>query len=108
MTVAEIKDKAKESVQKEARGASAITLLRTARTQSAKARTSEESGDLKGALDAITKAASLTRMCMDSSEFKTEKHGVLHKEFRDFMAVCIIFHSLSVRGQFTLSGARWQ
>jgi ubiquitin carboxyl-terminal hydrolase 8 len=90
-SIAEIKDKAKESVQKEARGASAIALLRAAGVQSIKARASEESGNLKDALGAITRAASLARMFMESSEFKAEAqsggHGVLHKQFRDFIAV---------------------
>jgi ubiquitin carboxyl-terminal hydrolase 8 len=93
MSIAEIKEKAKYNVQKEARGASPLTLLKTARSQSLVAQALEDAGDLKRALDALTKVASLVRMFMDSAEFASEKsssgkHGMLYKEFSDFMAVC--------------------
>ncbi|KAI0924296.1 hypothetical protein AcW2_005215 [Taiwanofungus camphoratus] len=86
-TVAEIKEVAKEQAQK-VRGASAISLLKTARGQIMLAQAREGEGDLKGALSALTKAASLAQMFMDSSEFKQEsqpgKKGVLVKDFLDF------------------------
>ncbi|KAH9945764.1 cysteine proteinase [Amylocystis lapponica] len=82
--ISEIKEAAKEQAQK-VRGASAISLLKTARHQIALAHTREGEGDLHGALSAFTKAASLAQMFMDSSELKQEgKKGVLVKEFLDF------------------------
>ncbi|EGO22632.1 hypothetical protein SERLADRAFT_372069 [Serpula lacrymans var. lacrymans S7.9] len=73
MSVAEIKDKAKEHAQKTARGASAISLIRAARFQTQVAHRCETSQDLKGALGALTKAISLLSMLMDSSEFRAEE-----------------------------------
>jgi len=91
MIVAEIKEKARDSVQREARGVSALTLIKTARNQSLNARTLEEKGDLKNALDAVTKSAKLAQMFMDSAEFVAEKqhgkHGMLYREFNDFILV---------------------
>jgi ubiquitin carboxyl-terminal hydrolase 8 len=91
MTTLEIKEKAKDFVRKEARGATALTLIKTARSQVVNARTSEDKGDYRGALDAVTKAATLAQMFMGSSEFTEEKqpgkHGVLYKEFHDFISV---------------------
>ncbi|EGN91818.1 hypothetical protein SERLA73DRAFT_66796 [Serpula lacrymans var. lacrymans S7.3] len=88
MSVAEIKDKAKEHAQKTARGASAISLIRAARFQTQVAHRCETSQDLKGALGALTKAISLLSMLMDSSEFRAEEQpgrkGVLIKEMLDF------------------------
>lgn len=90
-SVAEIKEAAREQAQK-ARGASAISLLKTARGQIAMAHAREGEGDLPGALSAFTKAALLAQMCMDSSEFKLEaqpggKKGVLVKDFLEFQQV---------------------
>jgi len=91
MTVAEIKIKARETVQKEARGASAMSLIKAARTQFLRAKEYEMNGDLKSALGTFTKAASLAKMAMDSTEFVAEaasgKTGLLRKEFTDFWEV---------------------
>lgn len=79
---------AKEAVRKEARGASALTLIKTARSQLVTAKDYESQGDLKGALSAFTKAASLAQMTMDTAEFASEskgKGGVLRKEFTEFI-----------------------
>ncbi|OSX64490.1 hypothetical protein POSPLADRAFT_1065606 [Postia placenta MAD-698-R-SB12] len=70
-TVADIKDTAKEQVLK-VRGASAISLLKSARAQCRVAEECELEGNTKGALSALTKAASLVQMFMDSAEFKQE------------------------------------
>jgi TPR repeat protein len=86
-SVNEIKQKAREAVRKEARGASALTLLKTAKTQMLTARDFESQGDLKEALSAFTKVASLLQMTMDTAEFASEsrgKGGVLKKEFAEF------------------------
>ncbi|KAF9233475.1 hypothetical protein BU15DRAFT_53836 [Melanogaster broomeanus] len=88
LTVAEVKEKAKEDVRKAAHGVSAISLIKTARSQSQLAQINENQGDLKGALSALLKAGSLAHMFMNSPEFIAEnkhgKHGVLYKEFLDF------------------------
>ncbi|KAL6309343.1 hypothetical protein BKA93DRAFT_821670 [Sparassis latifolia] len=86
-TVAQIKEAAKEQAQK-VRGASAISLLKSARGQIQLAQALERDGNLKGALSALTKSAALAQMFMDSAEFKQEaqpgKMGVLVKDFLDF------------------------
>ena len=91
MTAAEIKIKAQATVQKEARGASAMSLIRAARAQSLLAKKYEMNGNLKIALDAFTKAASLAKMTMESAEFAAEsassRTGLLRKEFTDFWVV---------------------
>lgn len=91
MSVSDIKEKAKENAHKIARGASALSLIRTARTQTLTAQECELSGDLKGALSAFIKAGTLAQMFMDTAEFKVEsghgKKGVLYKEFQDFTQV---------------------
>lgn len=89
-TVADIKTAAKEQVQR-VRGASATSLLRTAREQVLLAKVNENDGDLRGALSAYTKAASLAAMFMDTIEFKQEmqpgKKGVLTQDFLKFKQV---------------------
>jgi ubiquitin carboxyl-terminal hydrolase 8 len=89
-TVAEIKAAAKEQALR-ARGASATSLLKTARDQVLTAKASEGTGELREALSALTKAVSLITMLMDSSEFKLEmqpgKKGVLTREFLSFQQV---------------------
>lgn len=89
-TVAEIKAGAKEQAQR-VRGASATSLLKAAREQILHAKTYENDSDLKGALVALTKAASLAQMFMESSEVKQEmspgKKGVLTKDFMLFQQV---------------------
>jgi ubiquitin carboxyl-terminal hydrolase 8 len=97
MSVFEIKEKAKESAHKQARGASPMSLIKTARTQSLAAKDCELSGDLRGALSAFIKAGTLAQMFMDTAEFKAEsghgKKGVLFKEFQDFTQVgCAAYH----------------
>ena len=92
MSVAEIKAKAKESVSKEARGASAITLIKTARTQILSAKEHEAKGDLRSALGTYIKAATLAKMTMDSPEYVQESRGkgaggVIRKELNDFLEV---------------------
>ncbi|KZT67329.1 cysteine proteinase [Daedalea quercina L-15889] len=73
-TVAEIKEVAKEQAQK-VKGASPLSLLRSARTQITHAKEYELSGDLRNALSSLTKAVSLVAIVLDSPEFKTEQHG---------------------------------
>ncbi|KAH9958814.1 hypothetical protein BC827DRAFT_540115 [Russula dissimulans] len=88
MSVAEIKEQAKQQAQRGSRGVSAVSLIRSAKGQISLAQTREGAGDLKGALSAFTKAASLTQVFIDSAEFKAEnvpgKRGLLWKEFTDF------------------------
>ena len=82
-----------ETVRKEAHGASAMTLLRTAQSQVAQGKDCERHGDLKGALSAFTKAAGLARMTITSAEFMAEtrsKGGVLKREFTEFYEVCLL------------------
>ncbi|KAF8972765.1 hypothetical protein BDZ97DRAFT_1649812 [Flammula alnicola] len=88
MSVAEIKTKAKEGVNKEARGVSAITLIKTARTQILSAKEHEAKGDLRSAFGSYIKAATLAKMTMDSPEYVQEskgKGGVIRKELNDFL-----------------------
>jgi ubiquitin carboxyl-terminal hydrolase 8 len=107
MSVVEIKAKAREAVQKEAKGASALSLIRTARTQLLSAKDYETKGDLRSALGSFIKAASLAKMTMDSAEYSQEgrsKGGVLKKELGDFLSVCldlITFHPFSDGFVFT-------
>lgn len=89
-TIAEIKAAAIEQAQKAARGASPLTLLRSARLQIQTARAKEGEGELRDALIALTKAALLTQMFMNSNEFKQEmtgKKGVLTRDMLDFQQV---------------------
>ena len=89
-SVADIKAAAKEQAQR-ARGASATSLLRSARDQIKAAIAQEGEGDFKGALSSFTKAASLAAMFMDTHEFKQEmstmKKGVLTVDFMNFQHV---------------------
>ncbi|OBZ73630.1 hypothetical protein A0H81_06401 [Grifola frondosa] len=55
-TVAEIKTLAKEQAQKASRGASASSLLKSARTQIQYANAREDEGDFKEALSALTQS----------------------------------------------------
>jgi ubiquitin carboxyl-terminal hydrolase 8 len=91
LSVAEIKEQAKQQVQRGIRGATTLSLIRSAKGQISLAQSREDAGDLKGALSAFTKAASLTRVFMDSAEFKAEnapgRRGVLWKEFTEFQQV---------------------
>ncbi|KAF9474821.1 cysteine proteinase [Pholiota conissans] len=88
LSVAEIKAKAKEGVTKEARGVSAITLIKTARSQILSAKEHEARGDLKAAFASYIKAATLAKMTLDSPEYVQEakgKGGVIRKELNDFL-----------------------
>ena len=103
MSVTEIKEQAKQQVQRGSRGASALSLIRSAKGQISLAQSREGAGDLKGALSAFTKAASLTQVFMDSAEFKAEnvpgKRGLLCKEYSDFQQV---WHPLDATLSFYL------
>ena len=90
-TVLEIKNKAKESVHREARGFSALTLIKSARLQLATARDSEVKGDLRTAFSSYIKAATLAKMAMDSDDYALEskgKGGAIRQELNDFLNVC--------------------
>ena len=90
--VADIKLNAREAVNREARGASAITLIKIARAQTLSAREHEAKGDLRNALASFIKAATLAKMAMDSTEFAQEtrsKGGVLRNELTDFVEVSL-------------------
>lgn len=88
--VADIKAAAKEQAQR-VRGASATSLLRSAREQIQVARVNENEGDVRAALSAYTKAASLAAMFMETTEFKQErppgKKGVLSQDLMKFQQV---------------------
>jgi hypothetical protein len=86
--VADIKLNAREAVNREARGASAITLIKIARAQTLSAREHEAKGDLRNALASFIKAATLAKMAMDSTEF-AQKGGVLRNELTDFVEVSL-------------------
>lgn len=98
LTVAEVKEKAKEDVRKAAKGVSAMTLIKSARSQLQQARIYENQGDLKTAFGPLLRAGILTHMFMNSAEFMAEnkhgRHGVLYKEFIDFQKVDIYLRRL--------------
>ena len=98
MSVAEIKEQAKQQAQRGSRGSSALSLIRSAKGQISLAHAREGAGNLKGALSALTKAASLAQVFMDSTEFKAEnvpgKRGVLWREFSDLQQVWHPLHPL--------------
>ncbi|KAF8621796.1 hypothetical protein AX15_007475 [Amanita polypyramis BW_CC] len=87
MSVAEIKARAKESVSKDARGFSALSLIKTAHSQMILAKDLESKSELKNALSAYIKAASLASMTMQSSEYNSEggKSGIIRKELNEFI-----------------------
>ena len=89
--VADIKSKAKEAVNREARGVSAITLIKTARAQIVSAKEHEANGDLRSALASFIKAATLAKMAMDSNEYQEIKSrgGILRNELNDFLEVSL-------------------
>lgn len=90
-TVPEIKEWAQHDARALCRGASAMSLLKATRTQLARARDAESTGELKNALSMYYKAASLMQMYMETAEFKQErgKKGVLTREFLEFQQVCV-------------------
>ncbi|EJC99956.1 cysteine proteinase [Fomitiporia mediterranea MF3/22] len=86
LTVAEIKDKVRNAV-KEIRGASAISLLRTAGDRAAAGAAYEAVGDLRAAYRALFSSAQITQVIMDHPEFKQEangKKGVVWNEWSEF------------------------
>ena len=92
-SVAEIKAAAREQAQR-VRGASATSLLRSAKEQVMQAKANEGEGDLRGALSAYTKAVALTTMFMETAEFKQEmqpgKKGTLVQDMMKFKQVGVI------------------
>ncbi|KAH9479240.1 Ubiquitin carboxyl-terminal hydrolase 4 [Psilocybe cubensis] len=89
ISVADIKNKAKEGVHKEARGFSAVTLIRSSRTQVLLAKDYEAKGDLRAALGSYIKAATLAKMAMDSPEYIQEskgKNSTIRRELNDLLA----------------------
>ncbi|GLB41634.1 putative peptidase C19 family protein [Lyophyllum shimeji] len=80
-----IKEKAIEAVQKESRGFSSLTYIRTARTQYTMGRESENKGDLKASLAAYVKAASLARTAIESPD--NQKGSPLWKEIGEFWKI---------------------
>ncbi|KAL4251575.1 hypothetical protein ABKN59_006688 [Abortiporus biennis] len=84
-TITDIKASAREQARKASRGASATSLLQTARHQILIAKTYESEGELKAALASFTKAATLAQMVIESSELKQQgTKGELTKEFLNF------------------------
>lgn len=101
MSAEEIKEKAQETVKKEAKNASPLVLIRIAKSQMLKAQEYETNGDLKNALSALTKVASLTRIIMSSPEYKEEqkvRKGVVTQEFMEFFKVSYLYVMSSIVG----------
>lgn len=94
LSVTDLKQKAKESVLKEVRGVSAITMIKTARLQIVSAREHEAKGDLRMALGNYIKAALLTKLAMDSQEYlqesKSKGGGVIRRELNDLLEVGLL------------------
>jgi ubiquitin carboxyl-terminal hydrolase 8 len=89
-TVAEIKINAKDDISKEARGFAAVTLIRTARAQMLAAKEQEGKGNLRAAFASYIKAATLTKMALDSPEYVQEakdKGTLIRMELDDFLKV---------------------
>ncbi|KAL0953949.1 hypothetical protein HGRIS_005110 [Hohenbuehelia grisea] len=90
MSIQDILNNAREKVQRETRGATAMTMIKTARRQALQGKDYETRGNLKGALAAYTQALVLAKHTVDSSEMTAEnragKGGMLKKEFNDFFA----------------------
>ncbi|PBK99872.1 cysteine proteinase [Armillaria gallica] len=85
MTTAEIKSHALESVQRESRGATTISLIKTAGRLYDQGKEYDARSDLKAALSAYVKAACLIKGATESTEMQAEKSsGAIHKEFNDF------------------------
>ncbi|KAJ3716264.1 hypothetical protein DFJ43DRAFT_1134617 [Lentinula guzmanii] len=80
-----LREQAKSAVQSSAKGASALALLRSARTQYMLATNCENQGDLKGALVAFTKAAGLANMVFGTVEWGQNGQNAIKKELKDFM-----------------------
>ena len=89
--VREIKENAKEIVRTSSKGASATALLSQVKTQFQLGRDCDRSGDLKDALSAYTKAASLVNHILEQSDSRKQK---------DVQRVIVEF--MDVRGLLTL------
>lgn len=86
--IADIKNKAKDAVFKEANRASAVSLIHIAQNQVLAAKEKETTGDLRGAFENYIKAATLLKMAMDSTDLKQDKTKAgPRKEFQDFLNV---------------------
>ena len=90
-TVADIKDTVRRTVQS-FRGASAISLLRTASDKAAEGASLERQGDTRGAYRALLSAAQVAQAVLEHAEFKQEssaggKRGVVWNEWSDFQQV---------------------
>ncbi|KAJ8457206.1 hypothetical protein ONZ45_g18404 [Pleurotus djamor] len=86
MTISEILSTAKDAVTRETRGATPMSMIKTARRLVLQGKDHEHRGNHKNALAAYTQAAALAKMTLDSAEMKAEagRAGVLKKEFNDF------------------------
>jgi ubiquitin carboxyl-terminal hydrolase 8 len=89
--VAEIKERAIRQALRASRGSSAISLIHYAKSHITLAKSCESAGDLKLAFNALTMAASLLQVLVDTADFKAEsvpgKRGVLWKEYTEFQQV---------------------
>lgn len=98
LSVTELKEQAKGHAQKATRGASALSLIKLARSQIGLAQANEHRSDLRAAYSAYIKALSLVQTFIDTPEFKAEsqpgKKGAVWREFQEYMAVSV---SLLVR-----------
>jgi ubiquitin carboxyl-terminal hydrolase 8 len=84
MSITDIKNKAKEAVQRETRGATPLSLIKAARSQYDNGRNYERTGDLPNGLGSFIKAASLAKSAIDSNSVQ---NPVLQKEINEFMTV---------------------
>jgi len=95
--IANIIQKAKDDAEMEARGTSVWATIKIVQNQLTKVRTSE---DRKRTLYALTKAARLAQILMDSAEFAAEKESgtdrVIRTMFKDLMAVCTFSRTKSM------------
>src|ERR1700729_3205117 len=91
MSVSEIKERAKVVGHVIAQGESAMSLIKTARMLTLAAEECDMSGDLKGALSELIKAATVAQMFVNTAEYKAESKpgmkGMVYKEFQDFALV---------------------
>jgi ubiquitin carboxyl-terminal hydrolase 8 len=95
VSTSEIRKQAKESISNEARGLSALTLIRTARTQILSAQEQEGKGDLALAYASYIKAATLIKLTMDSPEHvqnaNLDTSTAIRAELAEFLQVCHSF-----------------
>ncbi|RDB15347.1 Ubiquitin carboxyl-terminal hydrolase 8 [Hypsizygus marmoreus] len=82
MSHLDIKESARQSVHREARGVSPLTLIRTALRQFDTGKVHESNGELKNAFAAYIKAATLAKMVTDIPE--KERDAVVRREINDF------------------------